>query len=192
MARPRTAVLITLALTPLTLATTLLASGCDSLSARAGGPRPSASHSTQPAAEVGGACQLLDYDDIAATIGVRFAVAAAAHQGETSTCAVQGLSAPYPDLVLAVTPTIADAAAFNATVRPAAGTQVDQLGLVAYTVPVAATATTGPGVEVCWLTGNARLIMMKYDLAPGAKPEDALAATPGVIAFAKRVDFTSS
>jgi hypothetical protein len=188
MARPRTAVLTMLAAATMALG----ASGCDSLSAHAGGPSPAASRSIRPAADVGGACLLIDYDDIAATIGVRFAVAAAARQGETSTCAVQGASTPYPDLVLAVTPTIADAAAFNATIRPPAGTAVGELGLVAYTVPVQATATTGPGVEVGWLTGNGRLIMMQYHLAPAANPADVLAATQGVIAFAKRVDFSSS
>jgi hypothetical protein len=142
----------------------LAAGGCTR--AAADPPRTVAPLATQwPAAVSGGACQLLDYDGIADALGVRFDVAAASRQGDTYTCVVQNSKASRPDLALAVTKTTADAAIFRDTMVPKGAQSVKGLGKAAYQARVA-----GPGVEVGWLSGDNRLITLRFtgqDLAAG-------------------------
>src|SRR5690242_20770124 len=69
---------------------------CTSQSAnanRAAPPLAPKQVSVPPAAAAGGACQLLDWAMIKSSLGLTFAVAAAAQQGDTYTCVTQGRGA---------------------------------------------------------------------------------------------------
>lgn len=159
----------------------LAAGGCTRAAAEP--PRSVAPVATQwPASVAGGACQLLDYDGIADALGVRFDVAAASRQGSTNTCVVQRGEADRPDLVLAVTKTTADAAIFRSTMVPKGAQAVTGLGKAAYRARVG-----GPGVEVGWLSGDGRLITLRFTAAPGKQP----VAVDALVALAKKVDKSS-
>ena len=147
--------------------------------------------SVAPAAAAGGACQLLDWDMIKAALGLTFAVAAAAQQGNTFTCVTQGRGASLPDLMLAVTATTADAAIYTSTVQPKGATAVPGVGKVAFSLITAPGAEAGPGVEVGWLAGNNRIIDLRLRLATKATPQDAQAAVPKLVELAKKVDLSS-
>jgi hypothetical protein len=146
----------------------------------------------QPAAAAGGACQLLDYDVIQARLGVRFDMAASGNVDATYTCVLQPAKAELPDLSLAVTATQADTATFKNSVTPKGAATVSGLGKIAYSVSVPAGGGAGPGVEVGWLSGNQRLIILRYR-SPGATASgDANAILPKVVDLAKAIDLTSA
>jgi hypothetical protein len=155
----------------------LAAGGCARAAAEP--PRPVAPVATQwPASVAGGACQLLDYDGIEKALGVRFDVAAASRQGDTYTCVVQHSEASRPDLMLSVTRTTADPAIFRGTMVPKGAKSLTGLGKAAYGAKVA-----GPGVEVGWLSGDSRLITLRYTGKP--------IAVEALVALAKKVDKSS-
>lgn len=169
----------------------LLLAGCGS-SADGATPRggADASPTRQPAEYAGGACQLLNYEVIESTLGARFEVSASAQQEDTYTCVVQPAKADYPDLLLSVTPTDADVPVFKSTVVPRGANSVSGLGLVGYSAVLKA-GSAGPGLEVGWLSGNARLIILRYTLPARTPTGDATAAVPKLIALAKKVDQSS-
>jgi hypothetical protein len=140
-------------------------------------------------ADVGGACQLLDYGTIRQTLGFDFDLGAAAEQGTTYTCAVQARRASLPDLVLAVTAATVDENVYKATVQPQGATPVAGVGKVAYSIAVPAHAKAGPGAEVGWLTGDSRLITLRVRLPVSAAPQVDL--VPKLVELAKIVDQTS-
>jgi hypothetical protein len=156
---------------------------------RLGATRPSPVR--QPAAVAGGACQLLDYDVIEAQLGVRFDISASSTSDATYTCVVQPASAELPDLSLAVTASEADATIFKSTVAPKGGTPVSDLGKVAYSAGIPAGDGAGPGLEVGWLSGNQRLITLRYRGADGTAGGDVDALQPKLVALAKKIDLTS-
>jgi hypothetical protein len=131
-----------------------------------------------PAAVAGGACQLLEFDSIARQIGTRFDTAGAGQRGETYTCALTIAGTAYPDLTLAVTASDADEVVFTATVVPSNSAPVKNLGRVAYQLRVPAAGKAGPAVEIGWLSGNQRIMVLRYTLPPNtpAATVDALAA----------------
>jgi hypothetical protein len=141
-----------------------------------------------PAATAGGACAYLDYGTIEKTIGVRFAISAASQSGQTSTCVVQPDQAELPDLALTITKTTADAEIFKSDVVPDKGaTAVKGLGLAAYQAPVAATKSAGPGLEVCWLTKDKRLMSLRFTGIPDSPaPPKSLSAE--LVTLAKHVE----
>lgn len=153
---------------------------------------PAPTRSVAPAGDAGGACQLLDYEDIQETLGDEFSIAAASQVNTTFTCVTQAAGKTLPDLTLAVTSTTADETAFKTTVQPKTATPVPGLGKVAFQSPIPATPTTGPGVDVGWLAGNARLIDLRLRLPLTATPTDVAAAAPRLIALAKRIDLSSN
>ena len=171
-----------------------LAAGCSGdANADSGGPtHPSGTQTRQPAALSGGACQLLDYDVIEAITGVRFAVAAAATSAATFTCVLQPDGAGLPDLSLAVTATEADMSVFRSTVIPKGATTIEDLGKVGYRTGVPASAAAGPGVEVGWLSGNQRLMVLRYHSATGTAQGDVDALAPKLVDLAKKIDLTTS
>jgi hypothetical protein len=141
-----------------------------------------------PASTAGGACVYLDYATIEKTIGVRFDISAASQSGQTTTCVVQPGQAELPDLALTITKTTADAEIFKSDVVPEKGaTTVKGLGLAAYQTPVAATKTTGPGLEVCWLTKDKRLMSLRFTGIPDSPAPPKSMATQ-LVALAKRVE----
>src|SRR5262245_56932177 len=105
----------------------------ESASANRAAP-PAKPVSVAPAAAAGGACQLLDWDMIKAALGVTFAVAAAAQQGNTFTCVTQRHGASLSDLMLAVTATTADASVYTSTIQPKGATAVPGVGKVAFSL----------------------------------------------------------
>jgi hypothetical protein len=173
---------------------TAVATGCSgNANADSGGqPNASATPTRWPAAQSGGACQLLDYDVIEATIGVRFAVAASATSTATFTCVLQPDGAGLPDLTLAVTATEADMSVFHSTVIPKGATTIEDLGKISYRVGVPASATAGPGVEVGWLSSNQRLMVLRFHSATGTAQADVDALAPKLVDLAKKIDLTIS
>jgi hypothetical protein len=147
--------------------------------------------SVAPAAAAGGACQLLDWDMIKKSLGLTFAVAAAAQQGNTFTCVTQGHGASLPDLMLAVTPTTADASIYTSTIQPKGATAVSGVGKVAFSRITPAEADAGPGIELGWLAGNSRIIDLRLRLATKATAQDAQATLPKMVELAKKVDLSS-
>jgi hypothetical protein len=171
----------------------LTVAGCSGASASAdgGAASPSPTASRWPAALAGGACQLLDYDVIATAIGVQFDVAAAGTTSATFTCVLQQTAASLPDLSLAVTSTQADATIFKTTVVPKGAPPVANLGKVGYSAAIPAAAAAGPGLEIGWLSGNQRLIVLRYHSSSGTAPGDVNALLPKLVDLAKKIDQTS-
>jgi hypothetical protein len=128
----------------------------------------------EPAASAGGACILWDYAFIEKTIGVAFTVAAADRVDDTRTCVVQTERAAAPYLALSVVErTKADADLFLDDLMPAKAIKVKGLGKAGYRLVRKASGTTGPTVEVGWLSEAAQLQTLKFTFAKGA-PEPAV------------------
>jgi hypothetical protein len=144
-----------------------------------------------PAATAGGACQLLDFDVIAAIIGTSFDVAAASQTGATYTCVLEQTQQNLPDLALSVTSTQADVGIFKKKVVPAGAAVVADLGKSGYRAPVPAGSGAGPGVEVGWLSGHQRIITLRLRTRPGTAPADVAALTPKLVLLAKQIDMTT-
>lgn len=144
-----------------------------------------------PAGIAGGACQLLDYDVVTRIVGPTFDVSAAADQGDTNTCVLQQEGSSFPDLTLAVSPTSADVTVFKSTVQPKNATAVAALGRTAYSRTVPASGGAGPGVEVGWLSGNGRLILLRYRCTPGTSAEDVAALLSKIVELGKDIDRSS-
>lgn len=150
------------------------------------GPRPT----RRPAAAAGGACQLLDYAVVEQLTGVPFDVAAGSQQDATYTCVLQRTGVTTPDLSLAVTPSSATPTVFRSAVAPKGAPILNGLGKIAYqvTVPPAAQAGRGPGIEVGWLSGNDRIMVLRYTFAPDATPVMVQDLSPKVVELARTVD----
>ena len=136
-----------------------------------------ASAAPRPASLAGGACLLLDYTAINAALGTQFSVAASADKSDSYTCVVQGPTASFPDLTLSITATDLANSDFGTDVQPKKSTAVKGLGKVGYEIEHAATARRGPTIEVGWLSGNERLIILTYAYAPSDAADPAMALT---------------
>lgn len=178
----------------------LLASGCEAnRQTPAEAQAPSGATSTPagpkptrwPAAAAGGACQLLDYSVIEEILGTAFDVAAGGQQDATYTCVLQRTGTTVPDLSLAVTPTTATPTVFKNMLTPKGAAAVTGLGKVGYRMSVVGKAPRGPGIEIGWLSGNNRIIVLRYTLPPDAAAGAADAFAPKLIELAKKVDQTS-
>jgi hypothetical protein len=180
-------------LSVLGLAAAVLIGGCGQASAHGPDPVPALvplSDGEPPAvaATAGGACELLDFGVVAQALGARFDVAAATQQGQSYTCVLQASGASLPDLVLSVSRTAADAAVFGDTVRPDGAHSLKGLGKAAYRMTFSAKAGHGPAVEVGWLSGDGRLITLRYTLSKGVTKAAAVALEPKLITLAKQLD----
>jgi len=165
--------------------------GCAADAAPAAPPAPRAvpvRHTALPAASAGGPCRLLDYAVIEKALGARFEVAASSRDGETQACVVQAEKDPLPDLVLAVSPTRADAAIFRSEVVPDGGKTVKGLGAAGYQLTVARVRGAGPAAEVGWLSKDGRLMSMRFTFAAGKNTPSATAMLPRLVALAKQID----
>ncbi len=150
---------------------------------------PAPSPTRQPAEDAGGACLLLSFEQVDATVGGNFAVSGASSSGDTYTCVLRRVETELPDLTLSVSPTLADPGVFTASVAPKGATGVPDLGKAGYSRPLAASLTgAGPGAEVGWLSGNQRLMTLRYRTPPGTPAGDATALIPTLVALAKKID----
>jgi hypothetical protein len=165
----------------------LMVGGCDVLT---GDPAPTPETSPEPrvAAVAGGACQLMDFEVIEESIGVTFEVSAAAQQEATYTCVLQKATSSLPDLLLIVTPTAVDTPMFRNDVMPAGATLVTGLGKVGYRAVGGAGAGRGPIAEVSWLSGNNRLMTLRYTSVAGTTPADANDVAVKLVELAKKID----
>lgn len=148
---------------------------------------PSPSPSPTPAQAAGGTCKLVDYDSVEQATGTRFEVAAAGHADGASSCALQVLYADYPDLVLAVAGTKADAKAF-AKAEPDGASTVSGLGSAAYSRVTAGSGDAGPAVEVGWLGKHHDIVTLRYTYPASASTETARAAVSKLVAYAKHLE----
>jgi hypothetical protein len=139
-----------------------------------------------PAAYAGGACLLLDYEVIRAILGVDFNVSAAADTSGTYTCVIQDTAAAEPDLTLSITATDLSAAEFIRDVQPKGAKAVARLGRVGYEI-----ALGGPAIEVSWLSGNNRLLVLRYTFPPDAPAATVTAMLPKLADLAHQVDATT-
>jgi hypothetical protein len=169
----------------------LLLAGCGAEAAADAPPSAPPVAPEIPAAAAGGVCQLLDYVLIERIVGVKFDVAAARKVDKTYSCAVQSMGAPRPDLVLSVTVTQADVEIFQEELTPQGAASVKGLGKAAYRQVRAAGGSAGPGVEVGWLTADARLIILRYTSAPGQPTSAADTLAPKLVELAKEINQTS-
>ena len=160
----------------------------------AGGPSGSLTPSApppSPAALAGGACLLLDYATVTKELGTTFDVAAAADSSGTYTCALQRSTGALPTLTLTITATDLTPLDFTTDVNPAGSKPVTGLGKIGYSIVLDSTSSAGPGVEVGWLSGNDRLILLRYVFAKSSSSADATAFVPKLVALAKLVDQTT-
>lgn len=169
----------------------LLLAGCGTEAAADAPAAPAAVAPEIPAAAAGGVCQLLDYVLIERIVGVKFDIAAAQKVDKTYSCAVQSMGAARPDLVLSVTVTQADAEVFKEELIPQGGAAVKGLGKAAYQQIRGAGGSAGPGIEVGWLTADARLIILRYTFASGQPKSAADELAPKLVALAKEINQTS-
>jgi|HigsolmetaAR206D_1030411.scaffolds.fasta_scaffold04678_4 hypothetical protein len=169
----------------------LLLAGCGDDSAPPPATLPAPEVVRLPAAAAGGACQLLDYPVIEEAIGVRFEVSAASRHGKTDTCVARTEAAGGPELALAVSPTTADAGVFADEVVPRGGKSVKGLGKAAYRATIKAAKNSGPGVEVGWLTGNGRLVNLRYTFAKDGEQADLDEFAGKLVTLAKKIDTSS-
>ncbi|MEU4156720.1 hypothetical protein [Actinoplanes sp. NPDC026670] len=145
-----------------------------------------------PAASAGGACILWDYDFIEQMIGIRFAVAAADQIEDTSTCVVQTLSAPWPDLALSVVETTkANATIFLDTRMPEKATKLTGLGRAGYRLDSKATGGHGPTVEIGWLSEARQLQTLRFTFAKDATAADVKDMDKKLLELAKALSTTN-
>lgn len=137
------------------------------------------------AASAGGACHLLEFDLVAEVTGTRFDIAAASKRDSTHTCLLRPLADKLPELALSVTATSIDKEILREEVAPRGATSVDGLGRAGYQARIAASDKQPAAIEVGWLSGDQRLISLRYTLADG---EDADALVPKLVALAQRID----
>jgi hypothetical protein len=163
-----------------------LAAGCEGDAAADVNTRP-------PAATAGRACQVVEYEVVAAALGTRFDTAGGAHSGETYTCVLGVRGRAYPDLMFAMSPTTVSPLIFSVTVPPPGATAVDKLGVSAYQValaPVTAAdgAASGPGLELCWLSSASLMMVMRYTFAANTPQAESDRVAAGLVVLAQQVD----
>lgn len=144
-----------------------------------------------PASSAGGACQLLDYATIAETTGGVFDVAAASASGGSQSCVIRSETARHPELSLSVTKTTADVSVFKEELVPAGGKTVSGLGKAAYRTTLAPAKGHGAAAEIGWLTGDGRLLNLRYVLTTGEDRAAADTVAGKLVALAKQIDVSS-
>jgi hypothetical protein len=172
----------------------LLFSSAACTSAAAGPPRSTVASPDLrrlPAEYSGGACLLMNFDLVKSSTGVDFDVAGAGNVDDSYTCVLQKVGVSLPDLTLAVTPTMADTGLFHDKVIPKGATVLSDLGKLGYSRTVGPAGGAGPAAEVGWLSGNGRLMVLRYRSASGTASADVSALLPKLVDLAKKVDQAS-
>lgn len=171
-------------LTAAVLAVLPALAGCTS----ANPPTPKPAPQVRPAALAGGACLLIQFEKLEKILGQHYTIAASAKNSTTNTCVVRTEEAAVPEVSVSVTPSKADSSVFTDVVKPKGSTAVAGVGKVAYQIVTPAKAPNGAVVEVGWLTGDARLMFLRWALPPAADPA---AEAPKLVALAKELDKSS-
>lgn len=141
-----------------------------------------------PARAAGGACKLLDYSQVKAAVGTDFHVAVARSRGDTQSCVLQVLNTAYPDLILTLAPTRADAKVFQSTVVPKGAQAVPELGKAAYSTVVGPDGAAGAAIEVGWLGDGGRILAIRYTHQTGTKSAAAGKKVAAVVALARKLE----
>jgi hypothetical protein len=170
-----------LALVTVVAGVLLLAGGCDA-------PADALPGSQWPAGASGRLCQVLEYDTVAAAIGIRFDTAGGGHQDDTITCALTQAGHDFPYLTLAAAPTDVDKLIFVATVQPAGAQALTGLGTSAYQLSVPPADGSGGGLEIGWLSPSHRLLTLRYVFGPGTPTADVAGLTPKLVALAGQTE----
>lgn len=144
-----------------------------------------------PASAGGGACQLLDYPVIEEATGSLFDVSASGTNGDSHSCVLRSETAEHPELALSITETTADTAVFKEELVPGGSKTVTDLGKVAYRTTLPPGKGHGAGVEVGWLTGDGRLITLRYVFPAGEDRAGADAFAAKLVTLAKKIDVSS-
>jgi hypothetical protein len=145
----------------------------------------------QPAASAGGACILWDYQFIEEKIGVAFTVAASDTVDDTSSCVVRTEAAEAPFLVLTVVATTtADAELFTETLMPDRATKLKGLGKAGYRLVGKPSGSTGPTVEVGWLSEAEQLQSLKFTFPKDAPGDSVTEMSARLVDLAKAMDTT--
>jgi hypothetical protein len=161
----------------------LVLAGCQRTPRTAPAPMPT----RLPVEYAGGACQLLTYGAVDQALGVHFDVAASDKSGDSFSCVLQTEAEDYPDLALVVSPSTADSKTFAKVVQPTGATAVKSLGKVGYRATMKG-SNGGQAVEVGWLTGNGRLLVLRVTMPVGRPLGD---MPDRVVALAKVIDRSS-
>src|SRR5262245_29572954 len=148
-------------------------------------PPPSA------AALAGGACLLMNFATVRKELGTAFTVAAAGDSSGSYSCVLQESSGSLPSLTLSITATDLSSADFKSNVVPKGSSPISQLGKIAYRQIVPATKSTGPSIEVGWLSGNNRLIIFRYVCARDTPAATSSALGTKMVSLAQIVDQTT-
>lgn len=141
----------------------------------------------------GRACQAVELDTVEAVLGVRFDISAPATLEDTYSCALTQVDAPLPDLTFTVSATTADEVIFTAVLTPSLATAVPELGRVAYqvTLPPGTAAdgtSTGPAVEIGWLSAVPRLMVLRYTWPPTATDAEVAELAPRLLELAQGIE----
>lgn len=144
-----------------------------------------------PPGAAGLACNYVEYDRVADTLGVRFDTAGGARKDNTHSCALTQAGGEYPDLVLSITATNIDNVIFQATVAPSGSTLIKGVGRIAYQLEVAAAGKRGPGIEVGWLSVRGRLMVVRFTFGAKATADEVDEFTPKLVALAKQIEATT-
>ncbi|GAA1606045.1 hypothetical protein [Actinoplanes couchii] len=155
-------------------------------------PVPSASIVVEPAAAAGGACILWDWDLIEQTIGFRFDVAAADQLDDTSSCVVQKLGEPWPDLSLSVVETTkANAEVFMAERMPAKAVKLKGLGRAGYRTYVQPAGEHGISTEIGWLSEAKQVQTLRLTFPKGTPAAQVKTSDAGLLNLAKALSTTN-
>jgi hypothetical protein len=161
------------------------------LSACEEGDSAPSSGAAWPPGAAGLACNYVEYDRVADTLGVRFDTAGGARKDDTHSCALTQAGREYPDLALSVTATSIDNVIFHAAVAPGGSTLIKGVGRIAYQLDVAASGKRGPGLEVGWLSARGRLMVVRYTFEAQATAAEVNELAPRLVALAKQIEATT-
>lgn len=156
-------------------------------------PAPSVEPAPEvPAAAAGGACILWDYDLIDQMLGIRFEVAAADQVDDTSSCVVQRLSEPWPDLSLSVVETTtANAEIFLEERMPAKATKLKGLGRAGYRFYGKPAGEHGLSTEIGWLSEAKQLQTLRLTFPKGTPAAQVKSMDAGLLDLAKALSTTN-
>lgn len=123
--------------------------------AKSASPTPSRS-AVPPAANAGGLCAKLSYEQVETALGERFDVAAAdGPENQTQSCVLRTSARDYPRFILSRHPTQMSAEDFRRDFQPEGAAELAELGLAAYSQVLPPDQGSGARPQIDWLTADA-------------------------------------